>query len=63
MADSKTTSTVAETTEGQIAVHWKEEETYEPPAKFIAQANLKDPSVNERFAEKNFPKCFEEYAE
>jgi acetyl-CoA synthetase len=54
---------VAETTEGQIAVHWKEEERYEPSPKFIAQANLKDPAINERFAEKNFPKCFEEYAD
>jgi len=59
MADPK----VAETTEAQIAVHWKEEERYKPSAKFIAQANLTDPAVNERFAEKNFPKCFEEYAE
>ena len=55
MADAKT-SAVAETTEAQIAVHWKEEEYYDPPASFVAQANLKDPAVNERFAEKNFPK-------
>src|SRR5260370_36191585 len=59
MADTK----VAETTEAQIAVHWKEEERYKPSAKFIAQANLTDPAINERFAEKNFPKCFEEYAD
>ena len=63
MADRKTPSAPAETTEAQIAVHWKEEEYYDPPAGFIAQANLQDPSVNERFAEKNFPKCFEEYAD
>src|SRR5260370_41429400 len=63
MADTKTAPNVAETTEGQIAVHWKEEEYYKPSATFIAQANLSDPSVNERFAEKNFPKCFEEYAD
>jgi len=49
--------------EATIAVHWKEEEYFRPAEKFIQQANLKDPSVNERFAEKNFPKCFEEYAE
>jgi acetyl-CoA synthetase len=54
---------VAETTEGQIAVHWKEEERYKPSERFIAQANLTDPAINERFAEKNFPKCFEEYAD
>ncbi|HKA87846.1 MAG TPA: acetate--CoA ligase [Haliangiales bacterium] len=63
MADTKTPAKVAETTEGQIAVHWKEEETYRPSPKFVAQANLADAAVNERFAEKNFPKCFEEYAD
>jgi len=63
MADSKAATKVAETTEAQIAVHWKEEEYFKPPKEFIAQANLKDPAVNERFAEKNFPKCFEEYAD
>src|SRR5688572_12634504 len=50
------------TTESQIAVHWKEEEYYAPPQSFVKQANLTDPSINERFAEKNFPQCFEEYA-
>ena len=49
--------------EATIAVHWKEEEYFHPSEKFIQQANLKDLSVNERFSEKNFPKCFEEYAE
>jgi hypothetical protein len=29
----------------------------------VAQANLIDPKINERFSEKNFPKCFEEYAD
>ncbi|HQR44637.1 MAG TPA: acetate--CoA ligase [Thermoanaerobaculia bacterium] len=52
-----------ETSEAQIAVHWKEEEYVRPPVTFIAQANLTDPTVDERFAEKNFPKCFEEHAE
>ncbi len=51
-----------ETSESQIAVHWREEGYIYPPAKFVAQANLKDPSINERFSEKNFPQCFEEYA-
>ncbi len=54
---------VTETTEAQIAVHWKEEEYYLPPEKFVAQANLNDPSVNERFSEENFPECFDEYAD
>ncbi|HKF42666.1 MAG TPA: acetate--CoA ligase [Thermoanaerobaculia bacterium] len=52
-----------EPTEAQIAVHWKEEQYYKPSPEFVKQANLNDPSVNERFAEKNFPKCFEEYAD
>ena len=51
------------TTEGQIAVHWREEESYQPSAAFVAQANLTDPAVNQRFAEENFPDCFIEYAE
>jgi acetyl-CoA synthetase len=63
MADAQRPVVVAETTEAQIAVHWKEEEYYSPPAGFVAQANLKDPAIDERFAEKNFPKCFEEYAD
>ena len=54
---------VIETTEAQIAVHWREEEYYYPPAKFIGQANLTDPDINVRFHEKNFPECFREYAD
>ena len=54
---------VIETTEAQIAVHWREEEYYYPSAKFIGQANLTDPSIIERFSEKNFPECFREYAD
>jgi len=52
-----------EVNEAQIAVHWKEEESYQPSPKFVAQAYLKDRSAAERFSEKNFPECFEEYAE
>ena len=29
--------------EAQIAVHWREEEYYQPPASFIGQANASDP--------------------
>src|SRR5271163_1023102 len=54
---------VSETSEAQIAVHWREEEYYYPSAKFVGQANLTDPSVMERFREKNFPECFREYAD
>src|SRR5260370_15478615 len=61
--DARGNPKVAETKEGKMGVNWKEEELYKPSAKFIAQANLTDPAVNERFAEKNFPKCFEEYAD
>jgi len=61
MADDRMKSRV-ETSEAQIAVHWKEEEYYRPPASFVPQANLADQGVNERFSEANFPRCFEEYA-
>jgi len=54
---------VTETTEAQIAVHWREEEYYYPSAKFVGQANLSDPDVLERFSEKNYPECFREYAD
>ena len=64
MADIREKSNVAvETSEAQIAVHWREEEYFYPSAKFVGQANLSDPAVNERFSEKNFPECFREYAD
>jgi acetyl-CoA synthetase len=63
MADTPRAGGVAETTEAQIAVHWREEEAYDPPESFVRQANLNDPAVTERFSEKNFPECFNEYAE
>jgi acetyl-CoA synthetase len=49
--------------EAQIAVHWREEEYYHPPARFIGQANASDPAIFERFAEERFPECFKEYAD
>jgi acetyl-CoA synthetase len=58
-----TTEEAAGLTEAQIAVHWREEEYYQAPAKFIGQANAADPSILERFAENNFPECFREYAD
>ena len=54
---------VVETTEAQIAVHWKEEDYYYPSSKFIGQANLTDPAIYDRFSLDNFPQCFVEYAE
>jgi acetyl-CoA synthetase len=49
--------------EAQIAVHWREEEYFEPPAAFAAQANAHDPAILERFSEEHFPDCFIDYAE
>jgi acetyl-CoA synthetase len=49
--------------EAQIAVHWREEEYYDPPARIREVANANDPAIRERFAEENFPDCFVEYAE
>jgi acetyl-CoA synthetase len=64
MADIRERSKAAvETSEAQIAVHWREEEYFYPSPKFIGQANLSDQAVNERFSEKNFPECFREYAD
>ncbi len=54
---------VVETTEAQIAVHWKEEDYYYPSSKFIGQANLTDPDIFDRFSLDNFPDCFTEFAE
>ena len=54
---------VVETSEAQIAVHWQEEGYYYPSAKFIAQANMTDESIYERFSLDNFPNCYKEYAD
>jgi acetyl-CoA synthetase len=53
----------ATVSEAQIAVHWREEEYYQPPAKFVGQANAADPAIFDRFSEQRFPECFKEYAE
>ena len=55
-------SSEAEVSEAQIAVHWKEEPLLNPPASFVAQANMSDKGILERFSEKNYPNCYEEYA-
>jgi acetyl-CoA synthetase len=54
---------VVETTEAQIAVHWKEEDYYYPSPKFIGQANLTDPAIYERFSLDNFPDYYTDFAE
>jgi acetyl-CoA synthetase len=48
--------------EAEIAVHWQEEKYYYPSEQFIAQANLTDKQVYERFSLEHFPECFNEYA-
>jgi acetyl-CoA synthetase len=58
-----TTGQEAQLSEAQIAVHWREEERYNPSAKFIGQANAADPDILERFSEEHFPDCFKEYAD
>jgi acetyl-CoA synthetase len=52
-----------EVSEAEIAAHWREEELIHPKSGFVAQANMADPSVFERFSQENFPECFREYAD
>jgi len=59
MADKE----IVETSEAEIAVHWGEEEYFHPSTEFIAQANMADPAVFDRFSLDNFPNCFKEYAD
>ena len=63
MAKTPERQIAPEVSEAEIAVHWREEQYYHPPARFIAQANLADPAVNERFSVERFPECFREYAD
>jgi len=51
------------TSQAQIDVHWKEEGYFYPSSKFIAQANVTDESIYDRFSLDNFPECFKEYAD
>jgi acetyl-CoA synthetase len=52
-----------EVSEAQIAVHWQEEEYFNPSTHFVAQANTTDPAIYKRFSLENFPECFKEYAD
>jgi len=54
---------VVETSEAQIAVHWQEEDYFYPPRDFVAQANMTNDAVYDRFSLENFPNCFKEYAD
>jgi acetyl-CoA synthetase len=58
-----TDNTETEVSESQIAVHWREEDYYQPPPQLAAQANAADPAIFDRFAEDKFPDCFAEYAD
>jgi len=53
----------AELSEAEIAVHWQEEAHLHPPKKFVAQANLTDQRIFDRFSLDNFPDFFKEYAD
>ena len=53
----------SQTSEAQIAVHWQEEDYYYPSTRFIAQANMTDETIYERFSLDNFPNCYKEYAD
>jgi len=59
MADKE----VVETSEAQIAVHWAEEEYIHPTPEFIAQANMTDAAIYDRFSLDNFPDYWKEYAD
>ena len=52
-----------EVSEAQIASHWREEERIYPDTAFIAQANMADPSVHDRFTGDKFPDYYREYAD
>ena len=52
-----------ESSEAHIAVHWREEDYYQPPAKLAAQANASDAAIREQFTEDKFPDCFTAYAD
>lgn len=54
---------ILETSEAEIGVHWQEEEYIYPSTEFIAQANMADKDLLDRFSLDNFPECFKEYAD
>ena len=52
-----------ETSEAQIAVHWQEENLVFPSVDFVAQANMTDMGIYDRFSLDNFPGYWKEYAD
>src|SRR5215471_15979067 len=65
MADdvNDVTDETTDSSEALIAVHWREEGYYPPPAKFVEQANASDPAIFEQFSEDKFPESFRAYAD
>src|SRR5256884_8177902 len=63
MASTPNAKELTEVSEAQIAVHWKEEEYYQPSEQFKAQANMRDPRIFEKFGLDRFPDCFKTYAD
>ena len=59
----KTVVEDTDASEAQIEVHWKEEGKIPPSPAFIAQANMTDAGIYDRFSLDNFPDCFKEYAD
>jgi acetyl-CoA synthetase len=53
----------AEAEEAEIASHWQEEEWIHPSESFVAQANMADEGVLERFGQDKFPESFREYGD
>ena len=60
MSDNESSMAVSE---AQIAVHWQEEDYFHPSTSFVAQANMTDDDLYDRFSLDNFPECFKEYAD
>ncbi|MGA7922857.1 MAG: acetate--CoA ligase [Thermoplasmata archaeon] len=62
-AEAESRDSGSQLSEAEIAVHWKEENYFYPPPKFIGQANLTDPAIMDRFSMEHFPDCFREYGD
>ena len=58
MSDKET----GDVSEAQIAVHWQEEEYFQPSTQFIAQANMTDAGIYDQFSLDNFPEWYKAYA-
>jgi len=63
MSKDNASRQATDVSEAQIAVHWKEEARFSPSNRFIAQANLTDEGIFERFALDKFPECYKEFAD